>query len=673
MMISNGMMNTQNLRIYLGNITSEISFYLPYTAGVLRAALEQDPSLKTKCVFPKFFFHTLNGVEALLEELEAPDVLGLSLYVWNQERSLKFARLVKARFPNCMVILGGPQVPNHDSEWLSLHPYVDFLVHQEGESAFRELIAELADKNTDFQKIRGISYRDSIGNIHRTAAREMTESLSDSPSPYLLGYMDDCIQEAQRFNRPIATVIETCRGCPYSCTFCDWGNNAFNKLRQFPMSKVEQEISYLANKVDEIYVADANFGIFPRDLDIANLLVEAKRKHGRLTTAQVIMAKQKSARTTEIAKILSQNSLSLLGETIGIQSTTPKVLETVKRKNIALSNFETLVSEYRGQQIPFYIELIVGLPGETQESFLNSLETVLQADAHDIRVYNLALLPNSELAQKNQRELHGLQTKLTKIVEGPEGESEFSENVTATKDLSREECKFLRELSVMIDVLHGGRWTYFLAWYLNKEQGVPLTKFYLDLHAHFSNPTNAGSTAIGKMVSGWYMHKLNGGYFNKFSGQHSPYDIDWSGKFFFKQTYFWLCLSENRDLLMKELDTYLIEKYPAIEQNLRSDLLRFQFGIMLRPEDGLKDQRYLELDHNWPHYFGLHDSATAGIKKSEPFQKTKTVMTFHHETVGRHLTPIQGEARQWFFEAAGGAYFDKINRFISNRFTTQTQ
>lgn len=651
---------TQNLRIYLGNITSEISFYLPYTAGVMRAAIEQDPSLKSKCVFPRFFFHTLHGVDALLDQIEAPDVLGLSLYVWNQERSLKLARLVKERFPSCMVILGGPQVPSSDDDWLLKHPYVDLLVHQEGESAFRDIIEQLCNTRADFRNVRGISFKDSSAQIHRTLPREMNQRLSESPSPYLLGYMDDCIKEALSFNRPIATVIETCRGCPYSCTFCDWGNNAFNKLRQFSFEKVQKEIEYLADKVDEIYVADANFGIFPRDLDIANLLVEAKKKHGRLKTAQVIMAKQKSDRTTEIAKILSHNNLSLLGETVGIQSTTPKVLEIVKRKNIALSNFETLVALYRDQKIPFYIELILGLPGETRTSFLSSLETVLEADAHDIRVYNLALLPNSELAQKSQRELYGLQTKMTKIIEGPEGENEFSETVMATKDLSREDYKLLRELSLSIDVLHGGRWTYFLAWFLKRERGISLTQFYFDLHSYFSVPEKTKTTAIGKMLSGWYMHELNGGYFNKYHGPHSPYGIDWSGKFFFKQTYFWLCLSENRDQLVKELKEFLNTSYPALDQNVRDDLLHFQFGIIFKPEDGLRQQRQLELQYNWPDYFGIRDTK---LKKS--LQPTKTILHLEAETVGRHETPVQGEARQWFFEAAGGAYFDKINRFIN--------
>jgi putative methyltransferase len=637
-------------RIYLGNFTSEISFYLPYTSGALRAYAETDPRVRERCEFPRFIFHSLNGVEAVAAGIENPSVLGLSLYVWNEERSLKLARLVKRKFPGCLVVFGGPQVPLQAQDWMEVNPHVDLLVHHEGEAPFLEILRRVVDGRREWSGIPGVTYRTESG-IARDLPAASLPSLAGIESPYLKGFLDDCIEEAASLGRSPAAVIETNRGCPYSCTFCDWGNNAFDRIRKFDDQKVMSEIRFLGRKIGEIYAADANFGILPRDVEIAQELAAQADLQGKVHTIQVIMAKQKTERTERIAEILNSRRLTLLGETVGVQTLTPQVLDNVKRRNISYRNLTSLFERYRSMGIPSYVELILGLPGETKESFLKSLEEVLSAKAPDIRVYNLSLLPNSELAHPAQREKFGLKTRKTKIIEGSEGESEFSETVIATRDLSFDDYKYLRELAMFVDVLHGGKWFYYVAWYLKKRLGVEMTSFYAELLEHARRPENSAS-ALGKLQGNWYLRERNGGFFNRFEGPYSPHGVDWSKKFFFKQTYNWLCISEERGSLFESLRSFLRRRYPAASPQELQDLVSFQSAIMYAPEDG-HVAREIHSAYDWTEFF-----EGDGELKARPTRRRLST-----RTVGRHSTPVRGDSKLWIFEAAGGAYFDKIERF----------
>src|SRR5215471_5602635 len=64
-------------------------------------------------------------VEAIVTR--RPDVLGISLYTWNSERSLDIARRVKQRLPGLLVLVGGPEA-QRDNDWVLRHPAVDLAV-----------------------------------------------------------------------------------------------------------------------------------------------------------------------------------------------------------------------------------------------------------------------------------------------------------------------------------------------------------------------------------------------------------------------------------------------------------------------------------------------------------------------------------------------------------------
>src|SRR5262249_30735181 len=112
---------------------------------------------------------------------------------------------------------------------------------------------------------RGSSEGATPDRLVRTPDRERITDLDSIPSPYLTDWFQR--QDAERW---IAAIIETNRGCPYSCTFCDWGAATASKIRLFSTERVFAEIDWVSkNRIEVLWFADSNFGIFPRDIDIA--------------------------------------------------------------------------------------------------------------------------------------------------------------------------------------------------------------------------------------------------------------------------------------------------------------------------------------------------------------------------------------------------------------------
>jgi len=167
-----------------------------------------------------------------------------------------------------------------------------------------------------------------------------------------------------------------------------------NKMRRHDLDKTIQEIEYMGtHKVEDIYISDCNFGIFKRDLELAKKLVESKKKYGYPKRVRIQFAKNSNDTVFEISKLLHDNDM-LWGTTLSMQSVDMNVLEAVARQHIGISNYKKLKDRYLEARIPTYTELILGLPLETRDSFINGICTLFDIGIHDdIRVFELALLP----------------------------------------------------------------------------------------------------------------------------------------------------------------------------------------------------------------------------------------------------------------------------------------
>lgn len=380
--------------------------YLPYAAGLLQAYVQRHaPDLSRYVFLPPMYQR--QPLPEMLKELLLADVVGFSCYVWNIETSLALAQLLKQTKPEVIIVFGGPQVPDRAEAFLRAHPWVDVCVHGEGEKTFLAFLEALPDRPG--HDLPGLSFISPSGDFCTGSALPRSRNLEDFPSPYLTGVFDPLLK-AQPGQEWIA-LWETNRGCPFSCSFCDWGSATQSKVVSFPESRLLAEIDWFANhKIQMVYCCDANFGLLTRDHLLAEAMVKAARAKRFPRSFYVQNTKNATDRAFEIQKLLCGSGLSQT-VTLSLQSIAPTALKHVQRENISLETYRILQQRFRAEKIPTYTDLLIGLPGETLASFAEGISQVIaEGQHHQIKFYPVYLLPNAPMSQPEYREKHGLKT-----------------------------------------------------------------------------------------------------------------------------------------------------------------------------------------------------------------------------------------------------------------------
>ena len=149
--------------------------------GCLKSFAEQDPEITSAYRWHPPFTD-LQPVDAVVSEIKDPDLLCLSCYVWNHNQQMAVARRIKARYPGCLVVCGGPQIPDHPSDIFSHFPYTDILVHGEGEIPFAMLLRELLVDQPDFNRLKGISFNQAGDPVATPRGERLGKDLPGSQS-----------------------------------------------------------------------------------------------------------------------------------------------------------------------------------------------------------------------------------------------------------------------------------------------------------------------------------------------------------------------------------------------------------------------------------------------------------------------------------------------------------
>ncbi len=245
-----------------------IAAYLPYSAGILWSYALTNETIKNNLVLDKLVYKR-EPIEELATRLSKNNIVAFSTYVWNRNYNFKLAKRVKELNPSVLVLFGGPEPPITNPDIFSIMPFCDIVVKGEGEYTFCSLIEKWINKE-DYSEVSGLLINEN-GKCKDTGVPERIEELDTVPSPYLTGVFDSILPLESEWN----AVIETNRGCPYQCTFCDWGSLTYSKMKKFNLTRVFHEIEWMSeNKIGYMDVADSNFGIFiERDNSIVDKLI----------------------------------------------------------------------------------------------------------------------------------------------------------------------------------------------------------------------------------------------------------------------------------------------------------------------------------------------------------------------------------------------------------------
>ena len=562
------------------------SVYLPCAAGALLANCLQYEEITREYAFPDIVFFREKLVDAL-EKLKDPYLVAFSCSVWNMEYNKALASRIKERYPDCLIAFGGHSVRT-DGSLLGELPQVDLLNFGEGEEVFAQLLIGLA--KGDISGVPSVAYREN-GKTVCTPRAEPCD-LSRLPSPYLTGVFEPLMQKYPDLE--FLSVLETNRGCPYQCAYCDWVTD--KRMRFFPLERVKAEIRWLGeHKIAYCFCGDSNFGMFDRDIEIAEYLVETKREFGYPEVFRPCYEKNSADRVFRICSILNREGMDK-GATLAYQTLSPVALKNIGRKNLTLEHFSGLVRRYNEAGIPAYSELILGLPGETLESFCRGVCRLLESGQHNsLNVYHCEMLPNAAMSDPAYIEKYGIQVikvGFNHIHSAPERDEEvpeYSYLVRATASMPPEDWVRANLFSVCVQCFHALGILRFFAIYLYTERGVGYYDFYKDLLAYIME-------GEGLLHDLWAQFREK--YESNLSGEwnyHNPAfgHVTW----FFEEGAF---LEIVRDHAAAEalLEPFLL-RY-GIPEPLYGELKRYQQAMLRKPFDRAHTVSFA---YDFPAYF----------------------------------------------------------------------
>lgn len=447
------------LTVGLAQINNSFSghSYLPYSTALLQAYVEAqagDPA-RYRFLLP---LYRRRRVDAAVAHLADADVVGFSAYVWNIRLSLEIARRLKAERPETLVVFGGPQVPDQPEAFLRQHPFVDVVVHNEGEPTFLRLLER--HPHRDWADIPGIGFLRADGTCVRQPNAERVRDLAVAPSPYLRDTFAPLM--AAHLDETWIALWETNRGCPFACTFCDWGSATASKVTKFDDARLRDEVEWFArHRIEFVFCCDANFGILPRDVEIAGWVAETKARTGFPRALSVQNTKNATERAYRTQKILADAGLNK-GVALSLQSVDATTLAAIKRDNISLGTYLELQRRFTRDHVETYSDLILGLPGETYDAFVDGVARVIESGQHNrIQFNNCSILPNAEMADPEYRARWGLVTVECPIVnihgaleETEDGIRETQELVVATAAMPAGDWRRARAFAWMTALLH---------------------------------------------------------------------------------------------------------------------------------------------------------------------------------------------------------------------------
>src|ERR1019366_888196 len=454
------------LSIYLGDLTyttlSLATDAFPLNIGFIAAYAE-------KAFGKEIDLRLFKYIEDLEQDIheKPPDILGLSNYPWNFNLGLEFFRMTRAVSPRTICVMGGPNIPLEDearSHFVKRCPLIDFYAYLEGEEAFAALGARALETGADREKMKstpidGFVHRLSDTEIMKGTMLARRRNLHDIPSPYLTGHMD------KFFDGKLSPMMETNRGCPFSCTFCHEGNQLISKVNHFSIERVKAELDYIAaavqrapNLISNLMFADPNFAMYERDYEIVEHIERIQQRQNWPRSIFASTGKNKKERIAKALRKLN-GSISMW---MSVQSMDSVVLQEIKRDNISTSQMMALASVYQELGLPTLSELILGLPGDSYERHVKSLSDVMEAGIDVIDTYTCMLLNGTELNTASSRETYKIGSHFRILprdfarLRNGRIAVEIEEIVGSTSTMSFEDYQEARKLHLMVAVVYNG-------------------------------------------------------------------------------------------------------------------------------------------------------------------------------------------------------------------------
>jgi radical SAM superfamily enzyme YgiQ (UPF0313 family) len=552
----------------------------PIGLGMIISYLKKNLSQKEMDLldFSPGYIVDMDDLESKVEKYGC-GIFFFSTYLWNVSIHLEYSVKLKKRFNNSLIIYGGPFVPRDELsaiKFISDNPYIDILIHGEGEDASLSVIKRYLSQD-NYENIDSITYCKN-GQFFYNGAKSI-DDIQKLPSPYLTGEFDAYLG----LHDTQVVTLETTRGCPYKCAFCDWGQSTNQKIREFGMEKIYKELEWVGmNKIPIIELSDSNFGILKRDVQVAEYICKIKQKYGY--PKEICANFAKNIHDNVISIIEMTKDAGLVSQAIlSIQTLNPETLNIIGRKNLNEEHYKKSLERFRELDLPVTIELMLGLPGCTVQSFKNDLQWACDFNL-GVYVHSTILIPNTQIASESFKSKYKILTAAESNLTNPEnlkkvGLKSIKDNqVVSLESISQDEFIKMMKLTSVFHIFYGESIIKYLMFYLNNEYGITQIDFLYGLQENdlteyplllkFRDMGDAPASTIA------------------FSGDE---DVLWE------------TVRENRwSIFYDDVKKYILAHYEVLEEELEV-VLEIQKFVMGYYNRALPDSR--EFEYNLPLYF----------------------------------------------------------------------
>jgi len=373
------------------------------------------------------------------------------------------------------------------------------------------------------------------------------------------------------------------------------------------MERIKAEVDWFGRmKVSFIMLADANFGILPQDPEIADLVVEANKKYGYPNYFSYNTAKNNPNRTVEIAKKFINSGLSST-HVLSIQHTDKDVLAATERANISTDKQVQVVKELMEDGIPIYVQLILGIPGDSYRTWKKCFSDLMEWGIHaHYWVFPYNLLPNAPANEPEYVARWEIETvhRYVLLNHGLRLRGHFdpvsetkSRLIVKTRTFSREDWVRMHTYSACVKALHNCCVTQSIAVYMRFTHGLSYAQFYEDVIEGFfitHAPSQAWYQAVLEHYQ-WYLENEDAIDFMDVPQVPSfPYQVD-------PNHWVFIQISFHLEEFFKHLTEYLLAKYPEAT-NLAS-VIDYQKNIIILPSYDRQRGKAFSTDFDWLAYF----------------------------------------------------------------------
>lgn len=515
-------------------------------------------------------------------------------------------------------MLSFPVGPTTNGTSLSFsdHPEIDGVVMGEGEWVFARVLESIVNGQS-WQVTPGVASRES-DRPQRAAYLDLERVTS--PWIYHQNYFTQLVKGLKSSGQAVHAVWETNRGCPYKCTFCDWGSVTGTKVRMFNQRLLEKELRAFAEiGIEVITISDANFGAYKRDIELINRVIDLKAELGWKPNIVFTGSKNPKSSANTALKILYENQLTSHFQ-VGFQHTDDNVLDAVSRSDIPPTKQLEYLQEAFKVGAPIVGVLICGNPGDTPERWMRSFDDLLEWGFHDnIRVHDFLLLPNSPAAQPDYAQKWKIKTLRRRVTENytfnlPDNLKSHGDIVAGSYSYDLRDFARMQLMSSTILGLHLWAPLKLLSIYLRYNKGIKFKDFYLpwvdnqvpgDL---WSGIHRRVSEAIDDFITRDDKEKFIEDY-----GMRMSWD-----------DYILITILLNKEEFYAQTLDYLLATYAetADEKRLLTDLVHYQMELLISHDYDKTLGKRFQTRYDWPQlfqdFFALNPLARELIRNPHP-------------------------------------------------------